>query len=703
MEVKKESKITQSVNRAVFAQEDRIVDYSDENIQLINTLAKVPLSRDEVYIRSMWLCNDIIDSYFSRFNEKTLRVIANKMSGVPVLVGHDKSMLPIGRFFKAEVVKREDGHEWVRAWFYWPKNMDHSEDLEKGIASGLYAECSISWAYTKTVCSICGQDIRKCEHVPGKTYIANEEAKLCWYETDGITDVLEASFVYKGGQVGTSIAEEMHPHKEASEERLMFEKFKLLKPAKSASITNEYYDPKQIPEMRGNYFVEPKYDGIRITIHKNGDDIRVFTAGFKEVQGRLPRIRQEMKDIAINDCILDGELVKTKGHSRLDYRDVVRYLNSKEENDFNLYIKVFDLIWLGEDLRSLPLEERRSKLEASFPGTQHVNIVRYTRSVGEDIINAVKMTSSREGAMIKDMTGTYNEAEKVYKLKHYLEVDVLVRKVTPVTNGYVYDCAFGSKESPVGIGSTLTTRVVAQEGDILRVRVRSIEKIDDVFVWTEPTALDKREDKENPDPQPVIDRISQRSVLDEDRTKWTTAFINSLPNGSFACVERAYTAGKTADKNCRHLPFKDKAGKVDLPHLRNAFARVNQIKPVYKGDGAESKETLVARAQSTLNKYRNLLNSGRFALYDAWEGKESFHVLLLPDMEKLKLPKVLSNSLLCRPFIQEIGVRSRLVDEGECQNIEANRFYLKGRSLNGEYVMTKVRIAGTDCCLLKQG
>ncbi|MCK9440905.1 MAG: hypothetical protein M0Q13_05740 [Methanothrix sp.] len=62
--------------------------------------------------------------------------------------------------------------------------------------------------------------------------------------------------------------------------------------------------------------------------------------------------------------------------------------------------------------------------------------------------------------------------------------------------------------------------------------------------------------------------------------KWTVKYINTLPDSSFAVIEPAYIKGETTDKRCRHLPYRDNEGKIDLPHLRNALARVNQIKPI---------------------------------------------------------------------------------------------------------------------------
>jgi hypothetical protein len=86
--------------------------------------------------------------------------------------------------------------------------------------------------------------------------------------------------------------------------------------------------------------------------------------------------------------------------------------------------------------------------------------------------------------------------------------------------------------------------------------------------------------------------------------KWTTAYKNALPNGSFAVIEGDYLSGKSDNKNCRHLPFKDASGKVDLPHLQNALARMNQVKPV---SGPESAEALRGKARSKLERYRKYL------------------------------------------------------------------------------------------------
>jgi hypothetical protein len=117
------------------------------------------------------------------------------------------------------------------------------------------------------------------------------------------------------------------------------------------------------------------------------------------------------------------------------------------------------------------------------------------------------------------------------------------------------------------------------------------------------------------------------SAKETELAEWTTAYINELPDSSFAYVEPCY--GKTTDnKNARHLPYKDKDGTVDLPHLRNALARVNQIKLICDGDVqaaiAHARGKLEAAAKAAgVGKYTVIqtIQSGMFKIKENETGK----------------------------------------------------------------------------------
>lgn len=77
----------------------------------------------------------------------------------------------------------------------------------------------------------------------------------------------------------------------------------------------------------------------------------------------------------------------------------------------------------------------------------------------------------------------------------------------------------------------------------------------------------------------LLQRIKETIWPSDEKAVWTAAFINDLPDSSFAYIEpggKKDPQGRTVPRSLRHFPFKDASGKVDLPHLRNALARAPQ-------------------------------------------------------------------------------------------------------------------------------
>jgi len=88
--------------------------------------------------------------------------------------------------------------------------------------------------------------------------------------------------------------------------------------------------------------------------------------------------------------------------------------------------------------------------------------------------------------------------------------------------------------------------------------------------------------------------------------EWTTKYMNDLPDSAFLWIQPGGdkdSEGKTTPRSYRHLPFKDADGKIDLPHLRNALARLDQL----KGVGTTTKNQLRDRAEKLLQKERDRL------------------------------------------------------------------------------------------------
>jgi len=110
--------------------------------------------------------------------------------------------------------------------------------------------------------------------------------------------------------------------------------------------------------------------------------------------------------------------------------------------------------------------------------------------------------------------------------------------------------------------------------------------------------------------------------------EWTTEYINSLPDAAFAVIEPAYIRGETEDKNCRHLPHhsdgvkngSDSNDHIDIDHLRNAWQRRAQIKPI---TDSISQDELRSKAERHLKKHiRDLeLDWGEESMIDLIPGQ----------------------------------------------------------------------------------
>jgi len=74
---------------------------------------------------------------------------------------------------------------------------------------------------------------------------------------------------------------------------------------------------------------------------------------------------------------------------------------------------------------------------------------------------------------------------------------------------------------------------------------------------------------------------SKEAEVEDEKAVWTTAYINDLPDSAFLYIApggEKDADGKTTSRSLRNLPVRDAEGKIDLPHLRNAIARLPQTK-----------------------------------------------------------------------------------------------------------------------------
>ncbi len=182
---------------------DRI---SSELIRLINTNINPPthVEKNDVYVRAMYVVSDEVNSFGGRFPVEEYETLCSLLIDSPVMVGHRKDKLPIGRNFHAVIIEK-DNRRWIKSYFYWLRKSHGAETLKDNIDGGIYKECSIGFSFLLPECSVCGKDIRTCDHEPFQSY----DDSRCYFNYRRIERVLETSLVYRGAVPDTSISKEL--------------------------------------------------------------------------------------------------------------------------------------------------------------------------------------------------------------------------------------------------------------------------------------------------------------------------------------------------------------------------------------------------------------------------------------------------------------------------------------------------------------
>lgn len=175
------------------------VDFSSEINRVLKPRRR--LGPGELHIKAIYLVSDGINAFGGSVPPDELERMRELSVNVPVLVGHQKQSLPLGRTFRAELVRR-DGRTWLKVWFYWLRDGGQGDRLRAEIDGGVVREASVSFVFDRPECTECHDDYRLCPHdAPRGT------EPVARYRYRGIGRVLEVSLVYRGAVEGTRIVD----------------------------------------------------------------------------------------------------------------------------------------------------------------------------------------------------------------------------------------------------------------------------------------------------------------------------------------------------------------------------------------------------------------------------------------------------------------------------------------------------------------
>ncbi len=121
------------------------------------------------------------------------------------------------------------------------------------------------------------------------------------------------------------------------------------------------------PATPQDWLFEVKYDGYRLLARIEGGDITLHTRNRNDWTHKLEPLRAALAKAKLPDGWYDGEIVVHNAEGRPDFGLLQQAFDGKRTRDIVYFL--FDAPFLdGQDLRGLPLEERRARLEAALAG-----------------------------------------------------------------------------------------------------------------------------------------------------------------------------------------------------------------------------------------------------------------------------------------------------------------------------------------------
>lgn len=195
-----------------------------------------------------------------------------------------------------------------------------------------------------------------------------------------------------------------------------------------------------VPDDAGLWSYEPKWDGFRALVFRDGDNVVVQSRNGKELGRYFPELLEALRNEIAPRCVLDGEVVvprEVEGRVRLDWESLSQRIHPAESRIRLLAEQTpahfigFDALAVGTtSLMNEPFRHRRVVLSESIDGGLQVRERRcHLTGTSSDPAVAAHWLTTFEGAgldgvMAKRLDGAYLPGKRdMVKMKHKRDAD----------------------------------------------------------------------------------------------------------------------------------------------------------------------------------------------------------------------------------------------------------------------------------------
>lgn len=173
--------------------------------------------------------------------------------------------------------------------------------------------------------------------------------------------------------------------------------------------------------ISGKKAAEEKYDGERVQIHKDGNEIKAFSRRLENITAQYPDLVEAVeKNVLANEIVLDGEIiayaeVEKEGNQTEEFYSFQELMKRRRKYDVEKYTKTmpvavffFDILYLdGKSLLKEPYPSRRALLEEKVKESDKLHLTRRIVTDNleeiEDFFNET-VEKGLEGIVVKSMS-----------------------------------------------------------------------------------------------------------------------------------------------------------------------------------------------------------------------------------------------------------------------------------------------------------
>jgi bifunctional non-homologous end joining protein LigD len=162
-----------------------------------------------------------------------------------------------------------------------------------------------------------------------------------------------------------------------------------------ATLTDAPFDDK-------DWIFEDKYDGFRMVAKIESGKVTLYSRNGQVISRNYIEVAEALESVR-GDAVIDGELVALDENGVSHFQLLQNALRRKAK----LQYCAFDLMFQdGEDLRALPLLERKKRLKAILPRHKLIAFSRHRKATGTKFFEEAER-KGLEGIMAKRADGKY--------------------------------------------------------------------------------------------------------------------------------------------------------------------------------------------------------------------------------------------------------------------------------------------------------